>query len=195
MRTSKIQDYGTAVVAVMAMIALHALLVPWVGTTHNTAFMICAVAVTLATGGPGPAILTSVLAFVCTVTLFGDPGSLSAMGQTGSGITALMYAISCGVMIALGARHIRRSRRERAAHARDVQMLDLVTDCFFVLDRQWRFTHINGPGLKYFNKQPQELLGSNIWEVFPAGIATTVDALFRSVAASGVAAEPNCWAR
>jgi PAS domain S-box-containing protein len=188
MRTSKIQDYGIAVVTVMAMIALHALLVPWVGTSHNTAFMICAVAVTLGTGGPGPAILTAVLAFVCTVTLFGAPGSLSALGSTSPGITALMYGISCAVMIALGARHVRRSRRERAAHARDVQMLELVTDCFFVLDRQWRFTHINGPGLKYFNKQPQQLLGKIIWDVFPAGVASSVDALFRGVAASGVAA-------
>ena len=188
MRTSKIQDYGIAVVTVMAMIALHALLMPWVGPTHNTAFMICAVAVTLATGGPGPAILTAVLAFVCTVTLFGAPGSLSALGNTSPGITALLYAISCAVMIALGARHVRRSRREREAHARDVQMLDLVTDCFFVLDRQWRFTHINGPGLKYFNKQSQDLLGKVMWDIFPTGVASTVDTLFRRVLNSGVAA-------
>ncbi len=124
MRTRNIQHYGIAAVTVMAMIALHALLVPWIGPTHNLAFMICAVAVTLATGGPGPAILTSVLAFACTVILFGDPGSLSAMGNNGPAVTALMYGISCVVMIALGAWHIRRSRREREAHARDVQMLD-----------------------------------------------------------------------
>jgi two-component system CheB/CheR fusion protein len=188
MSSSKIQDYGTAVVTVMAMIALHALLVPWVGPTHNTAFMICAVAVTLATGGPGPAILTAVLAFVSTVTLFGEPGSLSAIGQPGSVVTVLMYAILCTVMIALGAWHVRRSRCEREAHARDVQMLDLVTDCFFVLDPQWRFTHINGPGLKYFNKPPQELLGKIMWDVFPTGVASTVDGLFRKVLSSGVAA-------
>ncbi|HEX3836948.1 MAG TPA: PAS domain-containing protein [Steroidobacteraceae bacterium] len=188
MRTRKIQDYGTAVVTVMAMIALHALLMPWVGPSHNTAFMICAVAVTLATGGPGPAILTAVLAFVCAVTLFGDPGSLSGMGRTGSDVTALMYAILCAVMIALGSWHARRSRGEREAHARDVQMLELVTDCFFVLDREWRFTHMNGPGLKYFDKQPQDLLGRSIWEVFPSGVGTSVDTLFRGVAASGVAA-------
>ena len=153
---------------------------PVVGINHNTAFMICAVAVTLATGGPGPAILASVLALVCTVTLFGDPGSLSALGGSGSGVTALLYGISCAVMIALGARHIRRSRREREAHARDLQMLDLVTDCFFVLDRQWRFTHINGPGLKYFNKQPQELLGQIIWDVFPMPVSRA-----RSILCSG----------
>ncbi|HTB66764.1 MAG TPA: PAS domain-containing protein [Steroidobacteraceae bacterium] len=188
MRTSKIQDYGIAVVTVMAMIVLHALLVPLIGPTHNSAFMICAVAVTLAMAGPGPAILTSVLAFVSTVTLFGDPGSLSAMGGSGPRVNTLMYGISCAVIIALGAWQVRRSRRERMAHARDVQMLDLVTDCFFVLDREWRFAHINGPGLKYFNKQPQELLGKVIWDVFPAGVASTVDTLFRQAAASGVAA-------
>jgi PAS domain S-box-containing protein len=188
MRISKIQDYGIAVVTVMAMVVLHALLAPLIGPTHNSAFMICAVAVTLATGGPGPAILTAVLAFVCTVTLFGDPGSLSAMGASGPRVNTLMYSISCAVIIALGAWQLRRSRRERMAHARDVQMLELVTDCFFVLDREWRFTHMNGPGLKYFAKQPQEVLGHNIWDVFPTCIGSCVDVLFRQVASSGAAA-------
>src|SRR5580692_12754024 len=109
MHTRHVQDYGIAVLTVVGISALHAALEPWLGRQHNTAFMICAVAVTLATGGPGPAILTAVLAFVCTVTLFGDPGSLSALGSTGTGITALMYAILCAVMIALGAWHVSRS--------------------------------------------------------------------------------------
>jgi PAS domain S-box-containing protein len=188
MRTRKIQDYGIAVVTVMAMIVLHALLVPLIGPTHNSAYMICAVAVTLAAAGPGPAILTAVLAFACTVTLFGDPGSLSAMGSSGPRVNTLMYSVSCAVIIALGAWQVRRSRHERVAHARDVQMLELVTDCFFVLDREWRFAHINGPGLKYFNKQPQEVLGHNIWDVFPTCVGSCVDVLFRQVASSGVAA-------
>src|ERR1700735_149957 len=188
MRTRKIQDYGIAVVTVMAMIVLHALLVPLIGPTHNSAYMICAVAVTLATAGPGPAILTAVLAFACTVTLFGDPGSLSAMGGSGPRVNTLMYSISCAVIIALGAWQVRRSRHERVAHARDVQMLELVTDCFFVLDREWRFAHINGPGRKYFNKQPQQGLGHNIWDVFPTCVGSCVDVLFRQVASSGEAA-------
>src|SRR5580692_10100703 len=159
MHTRHVQDYGIAVLTVVGISALHAALEPWLGRQHNTAFMICAVAVTLATGGPGPAILTAVLAFACTVTLFGDPGSLSAMGSSGPRVNTLMYSISCAVIIALGAWQVRRSRHERLAHARDVQMLELVTDCFFVLDREWRFTHMNGPGLKYFAKRPQEVLG------------------------------------
>ena len=56
MQTTTVNDYGIAVLTVVGMIALHAVLVPWVGPTHNLAFMICAVAVTLATSGPGPAI-------------------------------------------------------------------------------------------------------------------------------------------
>ncbi len=40
-------------------------------------------------------------------------------------------------------------------------MLDLVTDCFFVLDRQWRFTHINDPALRYFDMKAQQVLGEN----------------------------------
>src|SRR5580658_10316414 len=187
MRTRHVQDYGIAVLTVVGISALHAALEPWLGRQHNTAFMVCAVAVTLATGGPGPAILTAVLAFLSTVTLFGQPGDYIALGRPGGATATLMYAVACAVMIALGGWHARRARRERAAHARDVQMLDLVTDCFFVLDRQWRFTHINDPALRYFNLQAQQVLGRDMWEEFPLTRGTPIETLFREVERSGKA--------
>jgi PAS domain S-box-containing protein len=194
MGTRTAWNYGIAVVTVIAMIGLHALLVPWIGPTHNTAFMIIAVAVTLATGGPGPALLTSLLAFVSTVTLFGDPGSLSAMGRTGPGVTATLYGISCGVLIALGTWHMRRARREREAHARDVQMLNLVTDCFFVLDRQWRFVQVNDTALRYFDRTTQQLLGGVLWDLFPLTAGTPIETLFRQVDKTGKAGQAELLA-
>jgi PAS domain S-box-containing protein len=189
MRTRVVQDYGIAVLTVVGISALHAALEPWLGRQHNTAFMVCAVAVTLATGGPGPAILTAVLAFISTVTLFGQAGDYIALGRPSGATATLMYAVACAVMIALAGWHTRRARGERAAHARDVQMLDLVTDCFFVLDRQWRFTHINDPALRYFNRSSQQLLGGVLWDLFPLTIGTPIETLFRQVDQTGTAGQ------
>jgi PAS domain S-box-containing protein len=189
MRTRDVQDYGIAVLTVIGVSALHAVLEPWLGRQHNTAFMVCAVAVTLATGGPGPAILTAVLALLATVTLFGQPGDYIALGRAGGATATLMYAVACAVMIALGGWHARRARRERVAHARDAQMLDLVTDCFFVLDREWRFSHINDPALRYFNRSSQQLLGGVLWELFPLIIGTPIETLFRQVHQTGTAGQ------
>ena len=58
MRIRKVPaEYGIAVLCVALMTALHALLVPWLGRSHNVQFMLSAVIVSLATAGTVPAIL------------------------------------------------------------------------------------------------------------------------------------------
>ncbi len=180
-------EYGIAVLCVALMAALHALAVPLLGRQHNIPFMLCAVIVALATAGAGPAILTALLAFIVSQSLFAGPGGWSALLQPNGATNALLYALVCTLTITLGAWHARRARRERDAHARDAQMLDLVTDCFFVLDRQWRFTHINDPALRYFNLQAQQVLGRDMWEEFPLTRGTPIETLFREVERSGKA--------
>jgi PAS domain S-box-containing protein len=195
MRTRKFPaEYGIAVVCVALMTALHALSLPLVGRQHNVPFMLCAVVVALAAAGTGPAIVTAVLAFVVAQSVFVGPGAWSALLQPNGATNALLYALVCTLTITLGAWHARRARREREAHARDVQMLDLVTDCFFVLDRQWRFTHINDPALRYFNLQAQQVLGKNMWEEFPLTRGTPIETLFRQVERTGKAGQAEVLA-
>ncbi len=47
-----------------------------------------------------------------------------------------------------------------------------INDQFIVLDREWRYTFINDQVLKVTGKTKEELLGKNIWEVFPDQIGT-----------------------
>ena len=130
------------------MTALHALLIPWLGRAHNVQFMLAAVIVSLATAGTVPAILTAVLAFAVSQSVFVE-GGWPTLLQPDVASSALLYALVCALLITLASWHERGARREREAHARDVQMLELVTDCFFVVDRQWRFTHVNNPALRF----------------------------------------------
>ncbi len=171
-------EYGIAVLCVALMAALHALLVPWLGPGHNVPFMLCAVIVALATAGTGPAILTAVLAFALSQSLFVD-GGWATLLQANNVSNVLLYALVCALLITLGSWHERRARREREAHARDVQMLELVTDCFFVVDRQWRFTHVNNAALRFFGKTREQVLGQLLWELFPRIPGTPIEALLR----------------
>src|ERR1044072_9389371 len=46
-------------------------------------------------------------------------------------------------------------------------ILESITDLYYQLDREWRFTDINRVTLERFGKTREELLGKVIWEVYP----------------------------
>jgi diguanylate cyclase (GGDEF)-like protein/PAS domain S-box-containing protein len=46
--------------------------------------------------------------------------------------------------------------------------LDSVTDAFYTLDRQWRFTYLNKEAERLFQKPREEFLGKVLWEEFSA---------------------------
>lgn len=49
-------------------------------------------------------------------------------------------------------------------------ILESITDLFYTLDREWRFTDINRQTEARFGKNRNELLGKVIWEVFPRAV-------------------------
>lgn len=55
----------------------------------------------------------------------------------------------------------------RAAYHRIESTLSSITDAFFALDRDWRFTYINSEAERLLRRPAMELLGRNIWELFP----------------------------
>ncbi|AET66095.1 PAS domain S-box [Desulfosporosinus orientis DSM 765] len=46
-------------------------------------------------------------------------------------------------------------------------ILESITDVFFTLDHQWRFIFVNEEAEKYWLKGRDELIGNNIWDLFP----------------------------
>jgi PAS domain S-box-containing protein len=59
--------------------------------------------------------------------------------------------------------------RERTA------VLESISDGFFTLDREERFTFLNGRAAEYLGRPRDELLGRNIWEVFPEARGTAFE--------------------
>lgn len=46
-------------------------------------------------------------------------------------------------------------------------ILESITDAFYALDREWRFTYINQRALDYFGRGRDELVGQVFWDAFP----------------------------
>ena len=42
-----------------------------------------------------------------------------------------------------------------------------MSDAFFALDTQWRFTYVNYKAAQFLHRSPEELYGKNFWEEFP----------------------------
>lgn len=54
-----------------------------------------------------------------------------------------------------------------------INILESVTDAFFALDNRWRFIYSNKQTEEIFNKSREDLLGKNIWKVFPKALGST----------------------
>ena len=61
----------------------------------------------------------------------------------------------------------------RRNQERLLDILESISDGFFTLDRQWRFTYVNNEAARLWRRSLDELLGRTIWEVAP-GAADSV---------------------
>lgn len=64
---------------------------------------------------------------------------------------------------------VKKRRRERELD----QILNRMTDAFFALDTEWRFTYINEYAQSLLEKSEPQLLGQKIWTEFPEAVGST----------------------
>lgn len=77
-------------------------------------------------------------------------------------------------------------KREQAARQQLSKLLQSITDAFFALDNQWRFTYVNHQAAQHFRKSEAELLGQSIWQSFPDAVDTPFDHEYRRAVAQQV---------
>jgi PAS domain S-box-containing protein len=68
-----------------------------------------------------------------------------------------------------------RKRAEEALHdinRRLATTLESITDAFFSVDRNWTVTSVNAAAEKIWRKSRDEVLGRNLWELFPEAVST-----------------------
>ncbi|WP_422927884.1 PAS domain S-box protein [Singulisphaera sp. PoT] len=58
-------------------------------------------------------------------------------------------------------------QQERASDNRARRILESITDAFFAVDRDWRFTYVNQQAERLLNRKPRDLLGQSLWDEYP----------------------------
>ncbi|HEV7300100.1 MAG TPA: PAS domain S-box protein [Tepidisphaeraceae bacterium] len=61
-----------------------------------------------------------------------------------------------------------RKRAEERAN----RILESITDAFYAVDRQWRFTYVNAGAERLLHRRREELIGRVIWDEFPSALGT-----------------------
>jgi PAS domain S-box-containing protein len=56
--------------------------------------------------------------------------------------------------------------REQKARGQVTTILESITDAFFAVDREWRFTYLNHEAERLLKRPREGLLGHNLWEAF-----------------------------
>ena len=71
--------------------------------------------------------------------------------------------------------------------ARTTRVLEAMSAAFFSLDRDWRFTYVNAEAERLLGLPRDELLGGDLWELFPATPGSDFEVHYRAAAATGEA--------
>ena len=71
---------------------------------------------------------------------------------------------------------LKAAEAERRRDAtRIANVLESITDAFFSVDKDWRFTYINDQAVRVLARRREDLLGRNLWDEFP----DAVDSIFQ----------------
>ncbi|PCR90543.1 PAS domain S-box protein [Natrinema ejinorense] len=117
---------------------------------------------------------------ITAVPIFGPDGSLERVISAGEDVTALKT---------------QERRLERRKHELETELSEIlgrVSDAFYALDDEWRFTHVNERAGELLGRDPAELVGENVWETFPTGTRSDLIERYRAAMKSQ---HPASWQR
>jgi PAS domain-containing protein len=47
------------------------------------------------------------------------------------------------------------------------EILDRITDAFFALDKEWKFTYVNKEATRLLLRKKEQFIGNCLWDEFP----------------------------
>mgnify|MGYP002147579695 CR=1 FL=1 len=85
------------------------------------------------------------------------------------------------VRSALSLSKLRReiARREEELQGEKTTVLESIKEAFAAVDASWRFTYVNAQAERIYRMRRDELLGRNLWEVFPEIVGTIFERAHR----------------
>jgi len=194
-RDDAIWRYGVAVLAAACAVAARVALNPLLGL--RLVYITFFPATVLATwvGGLGGGVLCIAATSLAAGFLY--PSSFASLTQDSVELAGLVvYVCVSGVLVVLVTGHRNAQQRAagamvsaEAAHEEVNAILESITDCFYALDREWRFTYLNGQAERYFGRPREALLGRNFWEAIPEKRGTAFETGFRAALQDGIPAQ------
>ena len=70
----------------------------------------------------------------------------------------------------------------KVSESRSRTILESITDGFYALDADWRFTYINASGQRMLDRSPGDLIGKTLWDEYPGVAGSEFEQVFRRVA-------------
>ncbi len=70
----------------------------------------------------------------------------------------------------------------RASHERTVEILESISDAFYALDADWRFTYVNRRAEQVWGRPRESLIGKVLWEEFPQSLGSKSERALRRAA-------------
>lgn len=69
--------------------------------------------------------------------------------------------------------------------ARVARVLETMPSAFFSLDRSWRFSYVNAKAAEMIGHRREDLVGRDVWELFPEAVGTEIDLRYRDALRTG----------
>jgi PAS domain S-box-containing protein len=82
-----------------------------------------------------------------------------------------------------------QEQREGRARPELESILESITDAFYAVDRDWRFTYVNRRAEEILHRRREELIGRSLWEDLPELIGTRFDREYHRSMAEQTTAE------
>jgi PAS domain S-box-containing protein len=170
--TSAWKRYGPAVAAVALALVVRLLLGSVLGSKIPYITFFPAIIFSALYAGYRSGLLAVVLA---VAVLWFDPVGTFNISDSADQIGLVLF-IGISLLIIWLSENVRRTTLQATlAEQRSTTILESISDAFFSVDSDWRFTYINSKAEEFFGKPRNEMLGRNLWETFPAARGSVFD--------------------
>jgi PAS domain S-box-containing protein len=78
--------------------------------------------------------------------------------------------------------------RLRESEGRVRAVLESITDAFFAVGHDWRFTYVNPQAEQLLSRTPGDLLGASLWDAYPGLVGSEFERVYRQVMVGRAAA-------
>jgi signal transduction histidine kinase/CheY-like chemotaxis protein len=178
--SSQTQLYVIALLVTILAVSVRWLFNPLLGSSLALVTIYGAIAFTSWLGGWKPSLVPTILGYVLCHFLFIQPQYEFLFNRTQI-VGFTLYCITCSIIIILGEISRMNERRLILKEKELRNTLDSITDAFFSLDNEWRFTYFNRAASKEIGRNVETILNKVIWTEFASIVGTEIEVLYRKV--------------